>query len=158
MSLVFGKKFCGWDWVGRERKSKGAIELNPRYATAHQWYGDALIQMGRLQEAIAEEKRAVELDPFSLVINRDLGDALYLARQYDQAIEQYRRTLELDPNFITVHGGLGAAYLHKSLYKEGIAEFEKQLAISLQSAYALAPLRYAYTRTHRNTEAQDVLD
>jgi len=93
-SLVFVKTFYDWDWSGAESESQRAIELNPRYATAHQWYGDALIQMGRLQEAIAEEKRAVELDPFSLVINRDLGDALYLARQYDQAIEQYRRTLD----------------------------------------------------------------
>ncbi len=157
-SLVFVKTFYDWDWLGAERESQRAIELNPKYATAHQWYGDALIQMGRLQEAIAEEKRAVEIDPLSLVINRDLGDALYLARQYDQAIEQYRRTLELDPNFITVHGGLGAAYLHKSLYKEGIAEFEKQLAISPQSAYALAALGYAYAVTGRRTEAQNVLD
>jgi serine/threonine protein kinase/Tfp pilus assembly protein PilF len=157
-SLVFVKTFYDWDWLGAERESQRAIELNPKYATAHQWYGDALIQMGRLQEAIAEEKRAVEIDPLSLVINRDLGDALYLARQYDQAIEQYRRTLELDPNFITVHGGLGAAYLHKSLYKEGIAEFEKQLAISPQSVYALAALGYAYAVTGRRTEAQNVLD
>jgi serine/threonine protein kinase/tetratricopeptide (TPR) repeat protein len=157
-SLVFVKTFYDWDWSGAERESQRAIELNPRYATAHQWYGDALIQMGRLQEAIAEEKRAVELDPFSLVINRDLGDALYLARQYDQAIEQYRRTLELDPNFITVHGGLGAAYLHKSLYKEGIAEFEKELAISPHSAYPLAGLGYAYAVTGRRAEAQKLLD
>jgi serine/threonine protein kinase/tetratricopeptide (TPR) repeat protein len=157
-SLVFVKTFYDWDWSGAERESKRAIELNPRYATAHQWYGDALIQMGRLQEAIAEEKRAVELDPFSLVINRDLGDALYLARQYDQAIEQYRRTLELDPNFITVHGGLGAAYLHKSLYKEGIAEVEKELAISPHSAYPLAGLGYAYAVTGRRAEAQKLLD
>src|SRR5712692_4741255 len=157
-SLVFVKTFYDWDWSGAERESQRAIELNPRYATAHQWYGDALIQMGRLQEAIAEEKRAVELDPFSLVINRDLGDALYLARQYDQAIEQYRRTLELDPNFITVHGGLGAAYLHKSLYKEGIAEFEKELAISPHSAYALAGLGYANAVTGRRAEAQKLLD
>ncbi len=157
-SLVFVKTFYDWDWSGAERESQRAIELNPRYATAHQWYGDALIQMGRLQEAIAEEKRAVELDPFSLVINRDLGDALYLARQYDQAIEQYRRTLELDPNFITVHGGLGAAYLHKSLYKEGIAEYEKELAISPHSAYALAGLGYANAVTGRRAEAQKLLD
>jgi serine/threonine protein kinase/tetratricopeptide (TPR) repeat protein len=157
-SLVFVKTFYDWDWSGAERESQRAIELNPRYATAHQWYGDALIQMGRLQEAIVEEKRAVELDPFSLVINRDLGDALYLARQYDQAIEQYRRTLELDPNFITVHAGLGAAYLHKSLYKEGIAEFEKELAISPHSAYALAGLGYANAVTGRRAEAQKLLD
>ena len=157
-SLVFVKTFYDWDWLGAERESQRAIELNPGYATAHQWYGDALMQMGRTQEAIAEEKRARELDPLSLVINRDLGDTLYVAHQYDQAIQQYRRTLELDPNFITVHGELGTAYLQKSMYKEGIAEFEKELVISRHRAYALAWLGYAYAVTGRRTEAQKLLD
>jgi adenylate cyclase len=157
-SLVFVKTFYDWDWSGAERESKRAIELNPKYATAHQWYGDALLSMGRLDEAIAEEKRALELDPLSLVINRDLGDTFYFARQYDQAIKQYRKALELDPNFVTVHGSLGAAYLQKSMYKEGIAEYEKEFAISPGSASALASLGHAYAVTGRRTQAKKVLD
>src|SRR5437764_9749742 len=27
-----------WDWPGAEKEFKRAIELNPRYATTHQWY------------------------------------------------------------------------------------------------------------------------
>ena len=81
--------------------------------------------MGRLEEAIAEDKRALELDPLSLPINAILGVTFYDARQYDQAIEQERKTLELDPNFTLAHIVLGFAYLQKSMYKEGIAEFEK---------------------------------
>ena len=49
------------------REFQRAIELNPSYATAHEMYGVALWRMGRLEEAIAEEKRAVELDPLSLI-------------------------------------------------------------------------------------------
>ena len=67
--------------------------------------------MGRLEEAIAEEKRALELDPLSLAINRDLPAAFYFARQYDKATKQYRKALEVDPSSNTVHGGLGSAYI-----------------------------------------------
>src|SRR4029453_18510589 len=38
-----------------------AIELNPNYATAHQWYGNSdLVALARFDEAIAEVKRAIE--------------------------------------------------------------------------------------------------
>ena len=35
-------------------------------------------RMGRLEEAIAENRRAVELDPLSLIINGNLGHRLLL--------------------------------------------------------------------------------
>ena len=45
-----------WDWTGAEKEFKRAIELNPRYAIAHQWYGGYFEAMGRHNEAIAERK------------------------------------------------------------------------------------------------------
>src|SRR6266508_1264645 len=36
-----------WDWTSAEKEYKRTIELNPRYATAHQWYGGYLAVMGR---------------------------------------------------------------------------------------------------------------
>jgi tetratricopeptide (TPR) repeat protein len=114
--------------------------------------------MGRIQEAIAEEKRAVELDPLSLVNNRTLGVAFYGARQYDQAIVQLRKTLELDPNFILARDLLGLAYLQKSMYKEAIAEFEKELLISPANTGALTSLGSTYAAEGRRAEAQKVLD
>ena len=88
-----------WDWTSAEKEFKRAIDLNPRYATAHQWYGGYLEAMGRHNEAIAERKRALELEPLSLIMNFELGIAFYYARDYDQAIEQFQKTVELDQNF-----------------------------------------------------------
>ena len=89
------------DWPAAEREFRRALQLNPRYANAHQWYAlRYLAPMGKLDEAIAEMKRAQELDPLSPIISTNLGVAYYYARQYDQAMEQYRKTLEMDPNFI----------------------------------------------------------
>ena len=38
-SLAYIKAVYDWDWSGAEREFQRAIELNPSYADAHQWYG-----------------------------------------------------------------------------------------------------------------------
>lgn len=43
-----------YDWAGGERQFRRAIELNPKYATAHQWLGELLAQTKRFEEAQSE--------------------------------------------------------------------------------------------------------
>ena len=113
-----------WDWTQAEQNYKKAIELNPNYPTAHQWYGEMLTRLGRHDEAIAEIKRAKELDPLSLVINSDMIYILSMARRYDEAIEQGKRTLEMDPRWGFASGQLVDAYLYKGSYEEALAARE----------------------------------
>jgi len=157
-SLAKIKTVYDWDRSGADREFRRAIELNPSYATAHQWYGEALGQMGRLNEAVAQYKRALELDPLSLVINRNMGFIFIAEREYDQAIEQERKTLEIEPNFGGARYLLGQAYILKSLYKEAIAEAEKDVLISPRSVEALSWLGYTYAVAGRRAEALKVLD
>jgi tetratricopeptide (TPR) repeat protein len=113
------------------RKFRSAIELNPNYATAHQWYGETgLVPLGQFDEAVAEARRALELDPLSLVINADVGTALTSARRYDQAIEQLRKTVEMDPGFYYAHWTLGDALELKGFNEEAIAEYKKAIALN----------------------------
>jgi TolB-like protein/DNA-binding winged helix-turn-helix (wHTH) protein/Flp pilus assembly protein TadD len=157
-SLARIKGEYDWDWSGAEREFQRAIELNPGYATAYQWYGSVLSTMGRPEEAIANYKRALELDPLSPIINGVLGQALYYTRQYDQAIEQLKKTLELDPDLGLARAYLALAYRQKSMNEEAIAEFEKLLVILHGHAWALADLGYAYATAGRGPEAQRMLD
>jgi TolB-like protein/Tfp pilus assembly protein PilF len=157
-SVAFVKAYYDWDWFGAEKEFQRAIALNPNYATAHSWYGLALMSMGRSEEAIAEGKRAQELDPLSLPASRILGFIFYNAQQYDPAIEQAQKTLELDPNFILAHIDLGDGYVQKSMYREATVEFEKALAISPGDPLALSCLGYAYAVAGRKEEALKVLD
>ncbi|HSJ95733.1 MAG TPA: protein kinase, partial [Myxococcota bacterium] len=62
-----------WRWDDAEREFRRAIALSPGYATAHQWYGEHLVKMGRSEEGLAELRQALALDPLSLVANNDLG-------------------------------------------------------------------------------------
>ena len=106
-----------------EKQYRRAIELNPNYATAHQWLAEHLTTVKRFDEAIVEIKRALELDPVSLIMNRTYGDILICARRVDEAIEQYKKTLELDPNFPTTYFFLGRAYEAKGMYDEAVAQY-----------------------------------
>jgi TolB-like protein/Flp pilus assembly protein TadD len=116
-----------------EREFKKAIELNPNYATAHQWYAELLLRLGRNQEAIAEIKLAQELDPLSLIINSIVGVAYMENRQYDQAIEQLQKTIEMDANFSRAHMFLAQAFERKEMFEEAISEHEKRFILDKKS-------------------------
>ena len=62
-SLAYSLINYDWDWRSAEREYRRAIQLDPNYATAHQWYAECLSILRRHIEAIAEIKRAQELSP-----------------------------------------------------------------------------------------------
>jgi serine/threonine protein kinase/TolB-like protein/Flp pilus assembly protein TadD len=157
-SLAICKTFYDWDWPGAEKEFRRSIELNPGYASAHYYYGAALRNLGRLDEAITVQRRALDLDPLSLIYNRGLGITFYVARRYDQAIDQEKKTLELDPNYVPAQRTLGIAYVQKSMYKEAMAEFEKALVNSPSTMSALSDLGYVYAMAGKKAEAQKVID
>jgi len=158
-SMAFVKMLSDWDWGSTEKEFKRAIELNPKYSTAHHWYAFYLFFRARFDEALAEMEKALELDPFSLIINCDLGWALYYTRQYDRAIEALKKTLEMDPNFVSAHSFLGRVYLQKSMHKEALAEFRKEKEPSrgwMQDVETLVGI--AHMRMGKKKEAQKILE
>jgi serine/threonine protein kinase/Flp pilus assembly protein TadD len=156
-SLIFAGLYYDWDWLAAEREYKRAIELNPNYATAHQWYALSLPPRGRLEEAIVEMKRAQELDPLSLSINATLGWTYYFARQYDRAIEVCRKTLEMDKDFLWALWSLGMAYQQTGMFEEAIAEFQKA-RIHKDNPHPMAGLGHAYALAGKRSEAFAILD
>jgi len=139
-----------WDWKGAEREYKLAIELNPNDASAHQWYSEYLVMMGRFKEAIREIKRAHELDPLSLIINAIEALHLYYAREFDRGIEQCRKVLEIDPNFRPAHIYIGYNYLGNDMYEEALEEFKKLNNHPYQAI--------TYAKMDKITEAKKLLE
>jgi len=132
-----------WDWPGAEREFKRAIELDPSYSTAHQWYADYLVAMGRMDDALKEIQQARELDPLSPIISADLGTWYFYARRYDDAVDQYRKTIELDENFAAVYTPLGLALWQQGRHPEAVEAFEKAAALAGASPEDVAALRQA---------------
>jgi TolB-like protein/DNA-binding winged helix-turn-helix (wHTH) protein len=120
-SLALIAENYDWDWKTAETEYRRAIELNPSYATAHQWYAEFLAFQGRFTEALAESERARQLNPLSLVIAADNGAILYFSRHYDRAIERFRGVLALDPNVVRAHLVI-AAYVQEGEFQDALSD------------------------------------
>ena len=130
-----------YDWKQTEAdvEFKRAIELDPNYASGHQWYGAYLRNMGRFDEAIAEGKRAIELDPLLPISYVALGSTYIAVHRYDDALAQFQKAREIEPNFPV--GFLDLTYELKGMYEQLIDERRKAGSLSEKVA---ADLKEAY--------------
>lgn len=156
-SLAFVRFRFDWAWQRAEREFERAIELNPRYVTAHHWYALFLAALGRHNEAIREIKKARQLDPLSLIVSVAEGRILHFARRFDDAIEQFHKVLDLDPNFIQAHCDLGASLEAKGAVRQALAEFETCVALSRGGPLYVASVAEAQARMGRKDIALKIL-
>jgi TolB-like protein len=135
-----------FEWVAAERQYQRAIELSPNSPVPHQWYGELLVNTGRLDAGLAEGRRAVDLDPLSQVANLALGILLNSARRYDEAIAQLQKTLTLGRNFADTNYFLFEAYANRGLHQEAVAAYARQKQLDGEPATEVAAFREVFAR------------
>jgi serine/threonine protein kinase/Tfp pilus assembly protein PilF len=137
-SLAWSSFIYDWDWHGAAREFRRAIELDPRYAPAHQWYAFMLASQGNFDEALLEAHTAQENDPSSVSVRRSLGYAYFYARKYEQAHYHLDRAIAMNPT------------AEESFRVQGlILTLQKQFPAAervLREAVALAPECGSYTK------------
>ena len=155
-SLAYYKMNFGSDYAAAAKEFERAIELNPSYATAHQWYSRCLVEMGRYDEAIAEIRRAEALDPLSLIIIAELGGVYADAGRLDEAVAECTRALALDPEFAFGHYVLAGAYLKQHKYDDAIREATMAWKIG-GDPRSLVRIGMSQAAAGRNADAQRTL-
>jgi tetratricopeptide (TPR) repeat protein len=145
-----------WNWAEAEREFKRSLELDPSLALTHYRYAwTYLSPLGRHDEAIAEMQRATEIEPLSLIQGANFAGVYLYARQFDRAVEQAKKTYDLDPAFFGAQNWLCHSYDAKGMYPESLAISEKTLGATFP---LLAPMGYAYAKTGRRREAEEVIN
>lgn len=142
-SLGWINTFYDWDWPQADASYKKAIEINPYYATAHEWYAIYLALMGRFAEAHQQVTKALDLDPLSLIINSVLGLLLVFEHKYEAAVAQLNKTLDLDPNFVLAHIWRGEALMFDGKVAEALEDYSRALALGMAATYATGDLGLA---------------
>jgi DNA-binding winged helix-turn-helix (wHTH) protein/Tfp pilus assembly protein PilF len=146
-----------WDWKTSDKEFERAIALSPNYATAHQWYAEHLMWLGRFDEALRESQKAMQLDPLSLIIATDHGAILFYSRQYDRAIEQFRAVLQKDPNFPRARV-IESAYVEKGMFRQALAQAEVTRRVYGDGPAYWAELVYVYGRAGQTDRARTQLE
>jgi TolB-like protein/Flp pilus assembly protein TadD len=156
-SLAMATANYDYAFMNAEREFEQSIELNPRYATAHHWFGLYLAMMGRYEESYTEHKRAVRLDPHSPMIRVTLGLTYWCARRYDQALEEFEKVLDLDPNSVWAHNGIGYTLRAKSMHERAIAAAQRAVELSRGAPTFVGFLGVEYAVAGHRDEARNIL-
>jgi len=150
-SLGIIKAQYDWDRAGAEKEFRRAIELNPNYASAHEWFGMYYFADGRFDQALTEFKQAQQLDPLSLIIAVTAIWPLPQLGRHDEAIRDLQKVVDMFPDVPDVasyfHELRGELYMQKGMYDDAVADFLIGFRTKLltgDSAETLGALKDAY--------------
>jgi len=156
-SMAFAKENLERDWVAAEKGFRRAIELDPDYIWAHQWYALYMAARGRHSEALTEMKRALDVDPTSPQLIMVLGMIYYLARFYDRAVNELRKVVEMDPHHVLASFFLGLAYLEKGRFDEAMAHVRRSAHLTGNAPFFVQGVGYVHACWGQPEEARAVL-
>jgi TolB-like protein/Tfp pilus assembly protein PilF len=130
VSLAWARLHYHYDRQGAEALFQRALQLNPGYVTAHQWYALFFAQDGQFDRAFEQIHAALAIDPRALAVNYNVGVFLMLTRRFDAAIEQFQRTLDIDAAYGMAHGHMALSYALKGMAAEAFAANDRAAAFS----------------------------
>jgi tetratricopeptide (TPR) repeat protein/glutathione synthase/RimK-type ligase-like ATP-grasp enzyme len=111
-------------------------ELFPDDADAHSNLGNALLDLGQLDGAVASYRRVLEIKPDYAELHSILGNVLRDLGKLDDAAASCRRALEINPKFAEAHGNLGNALRDLGQLDAAVASYRRMLEIKPDIAEA----------------------
>jgi Flp pilus assembly protein TadD len=129
MVLAVGALSWRWRYGGGETLWQNIIACDPNCYLAHKNLGDALLQTGQEDKALACFQKAVEIEPDDTSAHFNIGNALFKRGRLDEAVAHFRKAVELEPDNAAAHNNLGNALLQKGKVDEAIVHYQKALQI-----------------------------
>ncbi|GEM_PF-583316 len=119
--------------------------------------GEALLERGRLDEALALLQEAVRLDPAYAPARNKLGVCYIRRGQQDLAQREFTAAVELDPQFAPAYSNMGNLHQEAGRLEEAVAAYLKALQIDPDYHIAHHNLGVVYRRMGRISESVEHL-
>jgi tetratricopeptide (TPR) repeat protein len=132
---------------------QAALEIDPDEPLVHYNIGTTLMEMGRLEEALAQHREAVRLAPGYAEAHGNIGVDLQKLGRYDEAVQAYRIALSIKPELGMFRTNLGVSLEKLGRNDEASAEFREALTIDPQNTQDHHALGDALMHTGHTEEA-----
>jgi TolB-like protein/DNA-binding winged helix-turn-helix (wHTH) protein/tetratricopeptide (TPR) repeat protein len=144
MALAYIDLNYDWNFAEAESEFKRALELDPNFAVARNFYARELVISGRTDEALVQVRRALELQPYA---GLDYPAwVFYLAHRYNDSLELAQKMVAIDPNFSWGRWALAANYEQVGRKKESAEEYLQFEILSGSSPQRITRLREGLAR------------
>lgn len=149
-----------WNWIEARKNFLRAIEINPKYAQAHSFYGLILFGWieGKFDEAEKQGQIAIKLEPLSAIDHGDLCWTVYGAGKFEEALAIAKTGIELDANSFLSWRVAGLCHLALNRYEEAIHTFDYLMNISNRHQHAINCLIWARCANQDFPEARTLMD
>ncbi len=148
---------CAWKqtayWKNSETLWTHALACTTDNEVACSNLGTALLQKGRTDEAIYQQRQALHINPNYEIPQFNLGNALLQKGKVDEAIYHFMYALHINPDCAQAHAGLGSSLLRKGRVEEAAGHFQKALQIDPDNALAHCNLGNILLKKGRVDEA-----
>jgi len=121
-------------WKDSETLFSHAIKVTDNNDVAHYNLATALIERGRLNEAIKHCSESLRINPINELPHNNMGKALALQGKIDEAISHFSKALKINFEYADAHNNMGNALASKGQIKLAILHFSK--ALSLQPDFS----------------------
>jgi tetratricopeptide (TPR) repeat protein len=136
MVLIFCARVQTAYWRNSESLWTHTLACTSDNFAGHTNLGNALLQKGSVDEAIAHCQMALQIRPDSANAHYNLGIALLQKGSVDEAIVHFQKALQIKPDDAEAYNNLGIALCQKRGVAEAITHFQKALQIKPDYAEA----------------------
>jgi tetratricopeptide (TPR) repeat protein len=120
-------------------------------AVAHVDSGNALLNQGEYDDAIAEYTQALAIDPNYAAAHEGRGNVYFQQGYYDLAIAEYDAIILLRPKYVEAYFRRAVAYYNKGDYERAIAGYNDVIRLNPRFVLAYTNRTLAYQNRNNST-------
>jgi len=153
IAMIFCARTQTSHWQNSESLWTHTLACTSGNVLAQNNLGEALLRMGRDDEALVHFQEALQIDSRYARAHYNLGNLFHRMGKDDEAMVHFQEALQINPRYAEAHDNLGSELFSKGRVDDAIVQFEQALQIDPRNADAHYNLGCALLSSGRLDEA-----